>query len=175
MKVTERDIFNFIFYPQSVRKEIKAFLSSIQDTSEAVIFYKELKSGLAQRPPVSLRKKIAKKISAYTFENKINLYPLHEPLHKRKPEHLVLAAASEKNSVPKLVTKTFVDDGKDYLIKLLTYGKNSKIFVFSTQDEILKDFDIVISPQNLRFHLNDNTEPLKIDQSIDPEQITIEF
>ena len=100
---------------------------------------------------------------------------MHEPLHKRKPEHLVLAAASEKNSVPKLVTKTFVDDGKDYLIKLLTYGKNSKIFVFSTQDEILKDFDIVISPQNLRFHLNDNTEPLKIDQSIDPEQITIEF
>ena len=40
MKVTERDIFNFIFYPQSVRKEIKAFLSSIQDTSEAAIFIK---------------------------------------------------------------------------------------------------------------------------------------
>lgn len=139
------------------------------------MFYKELKSALAERPPVSLRKKIVNKISAYTFENKINLYPLHEPLQKRRPEHLILAAASEKNSVPELVTKTYVDDGRDYLIKILTYGSNSKIFVFSTQDEFLKDFQILISPQNLRFHLKDNTEPLKIDQATEPEQITIEF
>ena len=88
---------------------------------------------------------------------------------------MVLAAASENNTAPQMVTKTFVDDGKDYLIKVLTYGSTTKVFVFSTHDEILKDFNIVIEPQNLKYHLNDNTEPLKIDQAIDADLVKIEF
>lgn len=74
-----------------------------------------------------------------------------------------------------MVTKTFVDDGKDYLIKVLTYGSTTKVFVFSTHDEILKDFHIIIEPQNLKYHLNDNTEPLKIGQAIDADLVKIEF
>ncbi|MBK7632734.1 MAG: hypothetical protein IPJ23_19020 [Ignavibacteriales bacterium] len=100
---------------------------------------------------------------------------MHEPLKNKKPNHLVLAAASENNTAPKMVTKTFVDDGKDYLIKVLTYGSTTKVFVFSTHDEILKDFHIIIEPQNLKYHLNDNTEPLKIGQAIDADLVKIEF
>ena len=175
MKVTERDIFNFVFFPESVPEEIRAFLSSIEDTSEAVIFYKEMKSALDEEISPSLKKKIAEKIEAYKLPNVITLYPMHEPLKKKKPEFLVLAAASENNTAPKMVTKTFVDDGKDYLIKVLTYGNNTKVFVFSTHDEIIKDFNIVIEPQNLKYHLEDNTEPLKIDQAIEADLVKLEF
>lgn len=175
MKVTERDIFNFVFYPEMVREEIKSFLASIENTSEAVIFYKELKSSLAMNITDTIKSKIAKKINLYKFSRVIILYPMHNPLTEKKHDYLVLAAASEKNITPQMVTKTFVDDGKDYLIKILTYGNNTKIFVFSTHDEIIKDFHIVIEPQNLRFHLKDNTEPLKIDSGIEADQIRIEF
>lgn len=175
MKVTERDIFNFVFYPGLVSVEIKEFLTSIEETSLEVIFYKELKSALAEETNPILKKKITNKIAAYKFENKITLYPMHEPLQKRKPEYLVLAAASEENKTPQIITKTFVDDGKDYLIKVLTYGSNTKVFVFSTHDEIVKNFNIIIEPQNLKFHLEDNTEPLKIDQAIEAEQVSLEF
>ncbi len=68
-----------------------------------------------------------------------------------------------------------MDDGKDYLIKVLTYGSNTKVFVFSTHDEIVKNFDIIIEPQNLKFHLDDNTEPLKIEQAIEADLVRIEF
>ena len=175
MKVTERDIFNFVFYPELVREEIRLFLSSIENTSEAVIFYKELKSSLDMKITNTIKSKIAKKIGLYKFNNIITLYPMHKPLTEKKHDYLVLAAASEKNIAPQMVTKTFVDDGKDYLIKILNYGNTTKVFVFSTHDEIIKDFDIVIEPQNLRFHLKDNTEPLKIDQAIAAEEIRIEF
>jgi hypothetical protein len=94
---------------------------------------------------------------------------------EKKHDYLVLAAASENNIAPKMETKTFVDDGKDYLIKFLTYGNNTKVFVFSTHDEVIKNFDIIIEPQNLRFHLVDNTEPLKIDQAIEADAVRIEF
>ena len=83
MKVTERDIFNFVFFPESLRAEIKAFLSSIEDSSEAVIFYKEMKSALDQEISLSLKQKIAKKIKAYKLPSVITLYPMHEPLTTR--------------------------------------------------------------------------------------------
>ena len=175
MKVTERDIFNYVFFPESLRAEIRAFLSSIEDSSEAVIFYKEMKSALDQEISLSLKQKIAKKIKAYKLPSVITLYPMHQPLSQKKSNYFVLAAASENNTAPQMVTKTFVDDGKDYLIKVLTYGSTTKVFVFSTHDEILKDFNIVIEPQNLKYHLNDNTEPLKIDQAIDADLVKIEF
>ena len=100
---------------------------------------------------------------------------MHKPISPKKSNYLVLATASENNITPKMVTKTFVDNGKDYLIKLLTYGNTTKVFVFSTHDEIVKDFDIIIEPQNLKFHLKDNTEPLKIDQAIEADLVRIEF
>lgn len=175
MKVTERDIYNFVFFPESLRAEIKAFLSSIEDSSEAVIFYKEMKSELDKELTTNEKRKIAEKIKAYKLPNVITLYPMHEPYKNKRPNHLVLAAASENNTVPKMVTKTFVDDGKDYLIKVLTYGSTTKVFVFSTHDEIIKDFNIVIEPHNLKYHLNDNTEPLKIDQAIEADLVKIEF
>ncbi len=175
MKITERDIFNFVFFPETVRKEIVAFLSAIEDTSDAVIFYKEMKLELDKELTTSFKKKIAEKIKIYKLPKVITLYPMHDPLTKKKHNHLTLAAASENNIAPKMITKTFVDDGKDYLIKVLTYGNTTKVFVFSTHDEVIKDFHIVIEPQNLRYHLTDNTEPLKIDQAIEADLVKIEF
>ena len=97
MKVTERDIFNFVFFPESVREELRAFLSSIEDTSEAVIFYKEMKSALNEEISPSLKKKIAEKIEAYKLPNVITLYPMHEPLKKKKPEFLVSGSSIGKS------------------------------------------------------------------------------
>ncbi len=175
MKISERDIFNFVFYPDLVRKEIKAFLSSIAETSEEVKFYRDLRISLNQPIEKNIKNKIAEIISAYKLTESITLFPMHNPLKEKKHDKFVLAAASENNTAPRMVTKTFVDDGKDYLIKVLTYGKTTKIFIFSTHDEVIKDFHIVVEPQNLRFHLDDNTEPLKIDQAIEADLVRIEL
>jgi hypothetical protein len=175
LKITERDIFNFVFYPDLVREEINAFLSSIAETSEEIKFYGNLKISLNQPIAKDIKQKIADKINAYKLTDSITLFPMHNPIQERKHASFVLAAASENNTSPKMVTKTFVDDGKDYLIKILTYGNNTKVFVFSTHDEVIKDFHIVVEPQNLRFHLDDNTEPLKIDQAIEADLVRIEL
>ncbi len=80
MRVTERDIFNFVFYPELVRDEIKSFLSTIEDTSEEVNFYKELKSSLEKEINTNIKKKFSKKIEAYKLTTVITLYPMHKPL-----------------------------------------------------------------------------------------------
>lgn len=172
MKITERDIFNFVFYPELVKEEIKAFLTTIENNSDAIAFYKDLKSDLENKITKDIQKKIKGKIKSYRPLNIIELHTLKEP--KLKIENgSRLAAASTTELKPKMTTKTFVDNDKEYLIKVLNYGDMTKIFVFSTKDEVVKNFDIVIEPQHLKYHLDDNSEPLKIEQLIEPERIQL--
>lgn len=172
MKISERDIFNFVFYPDLVREEIKLFLQSIEDSTDAIIFYKELKESLDKGISIETQKKLSEKIPAYKFSNVIELYPIEEI--KKKRNSYTLAAASPEEQ-PKIVTKTFYDEDKSYIIKVINYEKNSKIFVFSTQQEVIKNFDIVVKPENQRFHLDDNSLPLELSNRIAPESISIEF
>lgn len=172
MKVTEKDIFNFVFFPHMVRQEIKSFLSSIESTNEIILFYKDLKSSIKQEVPLKLKQKLSKKFGFYKLDNVITLYPVEEI--KKKNNTFVLAAASAAET-PKIATKTFYDEDKSYIIKVINYEKNSKIFVFSTQQEVIKNFDIVIQPQNEKYHISDNMIPLEIDKQISPESIQIEF
>lgn len=174
MKVTEKDIFNFVFYPELVKEEIKAFLATIECSPDSIAFYKELKSELENSIPIDIKNKIADKIKSYLPINIIELHPLKEPEIK-KENGSRLAAASTTELKPKMTTKTFVDNEKEYLIKVLNYGETTKVFVFSTKDEIVKNFDIVIEPHNLKYHFEDNSEPLRIERSIEPEKIQLQF
>ena len=174
MKITEKDIFNFVYYPDLVKEEIKAFLVTIENSSDAIAFYKELKSDLENSLTAGIKKKIADKIKSYLPINIIELHPLKEPKVK-KENGSRLAAASTTELKPKMTTKTFVDNEKEYLIKVLNYGETTKVFVFSTKDEVVKNFDIVIEPHHLKYHLDDNSEPLKIEQSIEPQRIQLQF
>ena len=174
MKITERDIFNFVFYPELVKEEIKAFLDTVKNSSNAIEFYKELKSELENSISKDIKKKIADKIKSYLPIDIIELHPLREPEIK-KENGSRLAAASITELKPKMTTKTFVDNEKEYLIKVLNYGETTKVFVFSTKDEVVRDFDIVIEPHNLKYHLEDNSEPLKIERSIEPEKIQLQL
>ncbi len=173
MKITERDIFNFVFYPGLLNKEIKAFLASIEESSDAITFYKELKSELEDNLTNEIRAKIKNKIPAYHPLNIIDLHALKETKDKRQNGSRLAAASTELK--PKMTTKTFVDNDKEYLIKVLNYGDKTKVFVFSTKDEVVKNFDIIIEPHNLKFHFEDNSEPLKINHLIDAEKIEIRF
>lgn len=172
MKVSEREIFNFVFYPELVREEIKMFLHSIEDSTDALIFYKELKESLSSDLSVETKKKISEKIPVYKFSNVIQLYPVEEI--KKKRNGYTLAAASPEET-PKIVTKTFYDEDKSYIIKVINYETNSKIFVFSTQQEVIKKFNLIIQPNNEKYYIKDNLIPLELPTPIQPDTIQIEF
>lgn len=172
MKVTERDIFNFIFYPELLTEELRAFLSTIENSTDAITFYKELKISLEKEFSFDVKEKIAQRISGYKLYNIIDLYPVQE--QKKKRNGIVLAAASVEEK-PKIITKTFYDADKTYIIKVINYTENAKIFVFSTQQEVIKDFEIIILPENKKYHCNDNSLPLELSAPVEAESIQIEF
>lgn len=173
MIISEQDLFCYIFFPESISAEKRKLIEMDNLFNEALEFYRILKLNSESRPKDDLKRKIANKIPAYSLSNVIQLYALKEPgMPKQNGYHL---AAGSTELKPKMTTKTFVDNEKEYLIKILNYGDKTKVFVFSTKDEVVRNFDIVIEPHNLKYHFEDNSEPLKIDHSIDAEKIEIRF
>ncbi|OGU84853.1 MAG: hypothetical protein A2W11_12140 [Ignavibacteria bacterium RBG_16_35_7] len=173
MMINEQDIFTYVFFPEKLsvgKKQIIAFDKTLE---EAIEFYTHLKQNSESETSYSLKKKIAEKIPVYKLADVVELFPMADlqPLNHNGNR----MAASIKELTPQMTTKTFVDNDKDYLIKVLNYENETKVFVFSTKDEVVKNFDIVIEPKNLTFHLEDNSEPLIIDHSIDAEKIQLKF
>jgi len=171
--IEEQDLFAFVFFPENLAKERIEIIEADRSFEEAIEFYKKLKSESVNKPDYMLKQKLADKISAYSLSNVIQLYPLKEPVIPKQNGNR-LAADSQELKL-KMTTKTFVDNDKEYLIKVLNYGEMTKVFVFSTKDELVKNFDIIIEPHNLKFHFEDNSEPLKIEHTIEAEKIEIRF
>ncbi|NWF88651.1 MAG: hypothetical protein HXY50_04220 [Ignavibacteriaceae bacterium] len=173
MIIDEKDIFMFVFFPEKLDDEKRKMIESNSSFDEAVDFYNKLKLNSQKELPSSVKKKLAEKIPAYNLPDVILLYPLVEP--RSKTQNSSRLAASTKELNPKTTTKTFVDKEKEYLIKVMNYENETKIFVFSTSDEIVKDFELIIEPKSLTFHLADNSEPLTINHTIDAEKIQLKF
>jgi hypothetical protein len=172
--ITEKDIFNFVFYPELISKEKVNFLQTSSDFKDEIEFYSSLKKSLCEEINPEIQKIISLKINAYKLQNIIYLYPVEEQHNKKTSNNLVLAAASLEDK-PKVSAKTFYDEDKTYIIKVINYEKSSKVFVFSTQYDLVKDFDLNILPQNLKYHITDSSVPLELDFIVEPESISLEF
>jgi hypothetical protein len=173
MMINEQDIFTYVFFPEKLSSDKCQIITSDKTFEEAIEFYTHLKQNSRKELNRSLQKKIAEKIPAYKLADVIVLYPLvASKTQNQNGNHM---AAATKELTPKMTTKTFVDNEKDYLIKVLNYGNETKVFVFSTKDEVVRNFDIVIEPKNLTYHFEDNSEPLVINHSVDAEKIQLKF
>jgi len=169
--IDEQDLFAFVFFPENLREHKKLIIESDKSFADIVEFYMHLKLDSVKGLDNSLKQKISDKIPAYHLSNVIQLFALREPMVTRRNGNRL--AADSKELKPKMTTKTFVDNEKEYLIKVLNYGDTTKVFVFSTKDEVVKNFDIVIKPQNLKYHFNDNSEPLTLEGMIETNSITL--
>ena len=161
--IDEQDLFCYIFFPENFSVVKKVIIESDNTFNEVLEFYRVLKTNSENKPDETVKRKLASKIPAYSLSKEIHLYQLKNPEIKQNGNRL---AADSKELKPKMTTKTFVDNDKEFLIKVLNYGGQTKVFVFSTKDEVVKDFDIIIEPHNLKYHFEDNSEPLKIDKVI---------
>lgn len=172
IEITEQDLFNYVFAPQSLSAEQKDIIEAASSFKQIIAFYNQLKLNSQNKPNAELKKKLAEKIPAYSLTNFVQLHQWSEHSTILNGERL---AAESKELNPKTATKTFIDNKNEYLIKVLTDNNITKVFVFSTKNEMLKDFDLIIEPDKLSYHLDDNSKPLEIDKSIDVEKIEIRF
>ncbi len=175
INITEKDIFNFVFFNTILSKEKKEYLNNNPIFKVQLDFYKKLKEILLEEIPNNIKEKIASGIDAYKKIKTFVLYPVDYGHKKKHSDVLILAADSLAAESNEIQSKTFIDEGKNYLIRLIKENSKSKIYVFSTHETVMKNFTVVIKPQSVKYVLNDNSKPLEIEGNIDPESIEIEF
>ncbi len=83
MEITERDIFNFVFFSNSVSPEKNKLINETQEYSLGVKFYLKLKEAIEQKIPVEIKNRIKEKIPVYKTLTYI-LNPVKEPSRKKK-------------------------------------------------------------------------------------------
>jgi len=177
--ISDLDLFYFVFFPHLLPKDKLVYLHNSDDFLDEINFYTKLKNELKIDISAEDKNLISKKIKAYSGhselleDNIIYLYPVHSSI-KKNDNKFILAAASDTEQKT-IFTRTYFDRDKIYIVKVINYENFSKIFVFSTVYEIIKDFDIIIKPQNLQYHLEDNTKPLELNFNVEPENIILKF
>lgn len=174
MNISERDMFNFVFYPENLSTEKVEHLKNSKIFDEEIDFYRSLKKSLEEELTDDVKQKLAEKIPLYVPLKIFVLYPVKEHVKKRKNDVPIFAAASPKE-IPAVTAKTFIDENNHYLIRLLSFKESSKIYVFSTTEGALKNYKIVVKPSGQTFEQNDNSSPIEISTPIEAEKIELQF
>jgi len=183
MEITERDLFNFVFYKNTLDIDKTEFLESTDIYKDEIDFFNSLKNSLAEEISLELKKKIAQKIPAYrndpdhsrdNLSTIIVLYPLVEKTKRRKKSEGLVLAADSAELKSQHTSQTFSDEKKQYLIKLVSSESETKIFVFSTSESELKNIKLTIHPKEKEYFLKDNSNPLEVNESVTAESISLQ-
>jgi len=172
MEITERDLFNLVFYKDLVDKDKCEFLEEDNSYRDEIEFFNSLKDSLSEEISPKFKKKIAQKIPAYNFSNVIVLYPAVEKKNRQKRKDKLVLAAELKSQH---TSQTFSDEKKQYLVKLINSDSNTKIFVFSTSESELKNLKLTLHPKEKEYFLKDNSNPLEVNENVIVESISLEF
>lgn len=174
MNISERDIFDFVFYPENLSTEKVEHLKNSKVFDEEISFYRLLRNSMEEELSEDVKLKLAEKIPLYVPMKIFVLYPVKETLKKRKNDIPILAADSPKEK-PAVAAKTFIDENNHYLIRLLNFKESSKIYVFSTTEESLKNYKVIVKPSGQTFEQIDNSLPIEISTPIEAENIELQF
>ncbi len=158
MKITEKDLYNYVFYPESLSSQSYKYISNnLEKFQEEIKLLTELKLSL-ENPIDSDRivSKIKEKIEQFEVSNNIKLnISLADDSNYLTPDDINLSDAELNFS-----TNIFTDKSSKFLAKITTKNNETSILI-SCKDQIeLLDFAITIEPSNETFKIDNSSEPL---------------
>lgn len=165
MKITERDIFNYVFYPEVLEEDKKKYIETSDKLQSQVDFYSSIKSSMNQEVPERIKQKINEKIKAQNAKKRIMLSPINQ-LDAPQEVAIKLAAKSiEPDEYLKIVN--YSDTEQQFLAKIQSYDQHTKIFIIPVDTKTISDISLTIYPQKISYHLESSNEALVIDEAID--------
>jgi len=171
MRITEKEIFKYIFYGQSIPADIVEEIEGSGKYQDMLNFYTELKSQFNKIIPDETKKKLANRIKEYKPDNTVLLIPVNFREDLKSVKLIKYAAATQSDNI--LSAITFVDENNHYIIRLNKVEEKYKLYVFSTLSEGMRNFKIRFYPSNEIIGLKDNNNPVSISLNQIPEKIEI--
>lgn len=174
IKIEERDIFNYVFYPDAVAQEKADFIKDNKEYKSIIELYNDIKNNLKKGITSEQKKIITSKISSYKYQRIITLYPVKDEIKKKPSEVPILAAASQEKE-PRVKTQTFIDGEEGFVIRLVRVEEKAKIYVFPIKNEWKRKICLTLQPSNQKYHITDINTPLDLTNLETVEAISLDI
>lgn len=160
MKITEKELFDFVFNPELLSESKKNFLTQSGPFKDELKFLGELKLSFTNKNRDELFDKFLQKLASEISYKVNELYPKEIKVNKNIVYRLS-AASLDLNK--KTETITFIDKDSRFLVKLLRREGKSSLYVFDVNHNLNRKVRITIYPtmetylmENLHFPLEFN-------------------
>lgn len=168
--INELELFNYVFARERLDTASVAEIERKEVFRDSINYFEELRRALQQNISLDVKKKLAAKIPIYSFNNEIELFEVKIPSPKNGTMRL---AAATKDLTNKSYIKTFIDENGEFIVKVLNNAGKTKVFIFSTNNDSVKNFKLLILPFNKEFSLEVNSNPLELDEDMEVESVKL--
>jgi hypothetical protein len=173
MFITEKDIFYYVFNPETVSEDKRLFISESEELLPLVNLYTDIKNALGEEISPDLKTKLAAKIPAYKLTKAYELFPWTIEASEYNPSTAVLAAATAETEQA-VFSKTFIDKEKNIIIRLIGTVSRARLFVFPVSGEKLGEFTLTLNPGLQKYYFKDSQETKILENLPEINSISIE-
>lgn len=132
-------------------------------------FYESLKSSLGEELSDEIKQQISNDIPDYKIVNSYILFPIKSYINEFK-----FAAASSTYELKKESEATsFIDEAKNFLVRINREDNLTKLFVFPLRKNEIKNIKVVLKPSSLEYLLPSTELPLELKKNINIDSIEI--
>jgi hypothetical protein len=172
MNILEKDLFDYVFFPDILSKEK---YNSIEESkskfrNELNLLW-EIKENLKGKISDGIIERIMLKLNEYNKRRLIVLEKANNP-HLFQSGQLVLAAESPVLE-QKLRTDTYEDKNSEYMVKIITDQQQNKIFIFNKDNSEMRNVKINIEPSGKSFILESSFKPYVLTPKQEINRISI--
>jgi hypothetical protein len=169
--ITEIDLFNFIFFRNLLDEDKKKAIMLEEKFKESIDFYAGMHKELSKDLSLAARKKIASLIPTYKLTDKVELFPIG--FTKMATKRNTYVAAANENLNPGFISMSLTDEEKSYLARIVCQHTHCQLFIFSSNNSIIKNFDVTLYPQRKKYHFEDNTKPVELNAEPNIEKLVM--
>ncbi|RJP61802.1 MAG: hypothetical protein C4539_19330 [Ignavibacteriales bacterium] len=169
--ITEIDLFNFVFFKHLLDEEKKQIIMLEEKFKESINFYSGMHNELSKDLSLAARKKIASLIPSYRLTDKVELFPIG--FTKMATKRNTYVASADESLNPGFISMSLTDEEKSYLARIVCQHTHCQMFIFSSNNSILRNFDVTIYPQRKKYHFEDNTKPVELNAEPDIEKLVM--
>ena len=172
-EINERDLFNFVFFSHLLEDEKKIYLNENEEKFGQIRFYEKLKENLMLSVDNNIKEKLAERISAYKKSTQvIHLFPIEINI-ERKPQEMPIFAAASATEEPKVIAKSFIDEDKTFVVRMLKMENKTKIYPFALLSNDVQKLKITLYPSEQSYTI-ESDQHLEMDLIEEIESVSVE-
>lgn len=172
MFVSERDIFDYIYYPEHLDPKLVSYIKkNVSLLKNELDHYNQTRNSSVE--PAPFENEILKELIGDNGFFIIKLKKI-ESKHKRGIS-TISNNSNQQNINQNILTETFVDEDSQYLVKVVRVNEHTSINVFNKNNSLLKNFILTLYPQGNSFNCKDNQSPLIINDKRTIDEVKLEI